>query len=209
MAFDYKTQYHQYKRYFLKIRSLTDQPVAKISLALIAALLAVSFFALFAIKPTVTTIAKLVKEVKDAQTINEKLAKKVDSLYQAEKSYETIKNDLNYINMALPNKADFNQFCSEISYLIYNNNLFLFSSNFGNFDLINPNPNITSLEFNISIAGNFTDIKNFLKDLENLTRLVKINSVSFTDKSEVRGAQVQADIRGEVFWLPLNKDKKK
>ncbi len=204
MVFDYKTQYHHYKRYFLKIRSLSEKPVTQISLALIMVLLTISFFSLFAIKPTATTIAKLIKEVNDSQEVNEKLVKKVESLYQAQKAYQAIESELTYINSALPQNANYINLASKINYLAYNHNLLISSSNFSEFDLINPNPDQNLLNLKLSVAGDFLSIKDFLNDLENLDRLIKINSIHFTDKSEVEGAQIQADISGEVFWLPLS-----
>jgi len=201
MVFDYKTQYHHYKHYFLKIGSIYQQPVAKISLSLILALLTISFFALFAIKPAFTTIAQLTKELKDKKQVNQKLEKKVDNLKQAQKNYTEIEKDIIFVDRALPKTPNFNQIAGQINYLTYNHNLLLNSASFSEFELISSKINENSLVINLSITGSFQDVKSFLKDLEALDRIIKIKSISFTSKTKMQGVGVQTKISGEIFWL--------
>lgn len=204
MAFDYKTDYYKYRQYFLKVKDLYQYPVAKASLALILTLLTISFFGLFAIKPTIINIGKLIKEIKDLRQVNQTLEKKITSLNQAQKTYAEITDNLYYLDWALPKGADFNRFASEISLLIFNNKLVTPSASFGEFELISNEKEEQILKFRLTLAGKFIDIKSFLRDLENLDRIVKIGSVSFSTKTEISGSQVQAVINGEAFWLPNN-----
>jgi len=204
MAFDYKSDYYKYRQYFLKVKGVYQRPVAKASLALILTLLTISFFGLFAIKPTITNISKLVKEIKDFRQVNQTLEKKIASLNQAQKTYAEITDNLYYLDWALPKGADFNRFASEINLLIFNNKLVAPSASFGEFELISNEKGEQILKFRLTIAGKFIDIKSFLKDLENLDRIIKIDSVSFNTKTEITDAQVQAIINGEAFWLPSN-----
>ena len=59
MAFDYKKDYFRYKHYYLKTKEFYQKPVTKATVNLILSLFTISFFAFFAIRPTLKTIAKL------------------------------------------------------------------------------------------------------------------------------------------------------
>ena len=210
MLFDYHTQYHRYRHYFLKLQTAYQKPATKTSLTLILTILTISFFALFALKPTFITIAKLSKKISDGKKTNQALEAKIQSLKQAEKAYQKVAPDLDAVERAFPNKTNFNNFSSKINLLSYQNNLLLTSADFSKFNLVSPKSNSYSqLDFNISLAGSYPNIKNFLKDLENLDRLVKISSVNLTKKTDLKSAPIRAKISGTIFWLPpLNKEVK-
>lgn len=209
MAISYKTNYFRYQHYFLKAKKLYQKPITKASLSLILTLLTISFFSLFALKPTFLTIAKLIKELKDMKKVNQTLEKKIKNLNQAQTNYKKIKNDLIYLNNALPIKTEFNRFNQKITVLAFNHNLIVPSASFGEFELI---PLATKdksiLKFKINVAGNFQDIKEFLTDLEKLDRLVEIDHALFSVKTNVPNAQMKAEINAQIFYFS-NLDKEK
>lgn len=201
MAVPYKAGLYRYKQYLSRIKVAYQQPVAKTSLALILSLLTVSFFGLFAIKPTSTAIAKLIKELKESQKINQTLEKKVNNLTQAQFAFTTLQSDLIFVDRALPKKAEFNRLAGKINFLSFNHNLILSSFSFGEFEMLSSVNEATPIKIRLSVAGGFEDIKNFLKDLENLDRSIEIEAVSFSTKTDVAKAQVQADISLNAFWF--------
>lgn len=201
MAFNYQTDFSRYKNYFLKIRAISEKPAAKLSIGLFLTLITICFFALFAIKPTVITISKLVKELQDGQQVNQVLERKITSLNQAQKNLVLMKNYLPLVDLTLPQKMDFNRFILELNYLILNHNLVLANFSCNNFNLTIPKEEQSILTFKIAVAGKFTDINQFLKDLTNLDRLVKISTLSFTNKSEVTDLPTQLNFAGEVYQL--------
>ena len=199
----------RYKYYLLKTKNLYQQPVVRISTTLILTLVIISFFGFFAIKPTLVTIIKLNKELKEKQEVNKVLGRKIDILSKAQASYAQVIDDLNLVERALPQKAGFNQFASRINFLAFSNNLVLLSVSFGQFDLVapSPQPGVNTLSLSLSVAGSFTDIKNFLQELENIDRVVQIDSVSFSIKSKTTPVKMQADLKTKVFWLPRGSNK--
>lgn len=210
MAFDYKLGYHRYKHYFLKIRQLGHQPIARTSFTVAATLFTISFFAFFAVRPAANTIVQLIKELKEQQKVDEILAKKTTDLSKAKSSYEAIEDYLISLDRSLPQEANFNLFAKKIQFLVFSHNLILASASFDKFDLITPNdlanqePKI--LKFKITTAGGFEDTKNFLDSLEKLDRIVKINFVNFSTQTKLEKAQIQSEINGDIFWLPYSKN---
>ena len=208
MALTYKNNYYRYKHYFLRAKKLYRQPMTRTSLSLILTLLTISFFSLFALKPTFLIIAKLIKELRDMKKVDQTLSQKVNNLKQAQNNYNKIKNDIVYLDHSLPKKPNFNQFNQQISLLAFKHNLIISHSSFSEFELI---PTSVSkeqpvLKFKITVAGDFSNIKKFLNDLENLDRLITINRTLFSLKTNIPNAQMKCEINAKTFFLTnLNK----
>jgi Tfp pilus assembly protein PilO len=170
----------------------------------------VIFFVIFAILPTFKTIAALTKEIADAKTTEAKLAQKIHSLEQAETLYEEILPKLAKLDQVLPPNPEFERLAWQIYWLVDKNNLSLSSGGFGEFVLRGPiekskDKDTNSLSINLSLQGSFTDIKNFLADLDRLDRLVKVEELILSNKS-VKGVSqgtINASIKLGAFYLPL------
>lgn len=203
MKFDYKIDYHRYKHYYLRLRKIQKQPATQASITVILTLLMISFFGLFAIKPTAITIAKLIKQLKDDRKTNEILTDKVTNLTKLQHNYQSIEDDLVYLNRSLPEKADFNRLAREINYLAFNHDLILSSATFEKFEIIAAENNNQShnLKFSLSVAGDFINIKKFISDLENLDRIVQVKSVGLTTQTNISNAQIQANFNSQAYWL--------
>jgi len=179
-----------------------SQPTTKASLALILSLLTVSFFGIFAIKPTLKTIAKLKKEVDVQKEIKEKLTKKINDLQNAEINFSSIQKDLIYLNRGIPQQAEFLKFAKQINYLAYTNNLKIVQGSFGEFSLINnelqsqQNP----IDFNIKLTGGYEEMEKFLSALEQIDRFTILDSVSISSKKGKEG--ILLELEGQVFWYP-------
>jgi len=84
-----------------------DKPIAKVSLELFFTVTAVIIFALFAIRPTLQTMGKLIKELEDKQALNQKLAQKVAALSTAQTQYEAVKDRVTILDEAVPTTPQF------------------------------------------------------------------------------------------------------
>src|SRR5687767_10764921 len=70
--------------------------------AIILTFLALSFFGLFAINPTISTIVQLKKEIADNQEVNQKLEEKITNLSTLQQKYNLLQNDIPFIFSAIP-----------------------------------------------------------------------------------------------------------
>ena len=73
---------------------------------LVLTLCALSFFGFFAIKPTVSTIIKLQKEISDSQMIIDKLDSKIHNLTELRKQYFSLENDIPFVTSAITIQPD-------------------------------------------------------------------------------------------------------
>lgn len=203
----YKKKARHYN-YLLKAKNLYQLPIVGVSTTLILTLAIVCVFAFFAIKPTLITITKLNKELKEKREVNKILEKKINNLKKAQIAYAQLIDSLILINRALPEKVGFNQAASQINFLTFSNNLVLLSASFGKFDIVaspSESTETNTLDFNISVYGSYPDIKNFLQELENIDRVVQINSVVFSNKTKTDQIKLQSDLSGKIFWLKNEK----
>ena len=211
MPFDYRQEYHKYKEYYLKIRT---QPIARVSVALLASLLTVALLGIFAIKPTLTTIARLTKEIQDKQKIDKQLESKISALKQAQVNYEEISSQIPVVETALPKKPEFVRLEREIEYLVRQHQVLMATGGFSGFVVVGEKEKeqdktvsgekekipAETIQFTLTVAGDYEQIKNFIGDLESLDRVITISSVNFSKDTEIEGAQLQATLAGNAYF---------
>lgn len=221
MAFNYKRDYARYKNYYLKVREISKEPLAKTSFVLIASLLTISFFGIFAIKPTFATIAVLLKEIKDKKKVNQQLGDKVAALNKAQNTYTLLAPKLERINVAMPKSPDFPRLEREIEYLTYKHDLLLASGGFEGFVVTgeklpekdkknrsekeslqeDQDGTVETISFNLVLAGEYNDLKDFLKDLELLDRIILVDATTFSKETDIKGASLQMMVKAKAFYL--------
>jgi Tfp pilus assembly protein PilO len=207
---DRLTNRKSYEQYFTKVSKMFDHPSSRASGLISLTIFTVVFFVIFAILPTFKTIAGLTKEIKDAKITEAKLVQKIHSLEQAESLYEQVLPKLNKIDQVLPPDPDFERLAWQIYWLTDKNNLTLSSGGYGEFVFRGPiekakDKDINSLSINLSVQGNFSDIKNFLGDLDRLDRLVKVEELLLSNKSvkSVSQGTINASLKLVAYYLPL------
>lgn len=218
MFFVNKSKFKQFSSsYVTGVKSFSSGPVAKVSIQLLLFLFMVSFFGFFALKPTIVTIVDLQSQIKLKKDVDLKLGQKVQALQKAQLSFAKVQSYLATIDKTLPPGADFTRFERELEYLAMKNNIILFDGRFGGFNVIgNPKANstkkagsklnYTTLDFNLGISGSYQNLKNFLRDLENLDRLVTIKDLSFSKQTQTKGAELQIKLNAQTFYLPENEN---
>lgn len=180
---DYKEGYRRYRRYYHNLGILYKKPAVRNFTFLILSLLTAAFFGFFAIKPSVSTIGELVKEIKDKRMASEKLEQKINALSIAQREYARVQPDLSRIYAVLPNKSDFPRLAKQIEYLAFKNNLLLLNLRIQGTSLFGEEKKeLVPLAFDLSIGGEYSNLKGFLEELEKLDRIVVIESSGFSKK---------------------------
>jgi Tfp pilus assembly protein PilO len=204
MKIDLKKNLTGYKKTLTQAKTVSQQPLFKASTNLALSLLLIILLSLLAIKPTLVTITKLLKEIEQAKQINQQMKRKIVALEQLRSTYPEIERNIQLVDNSLPKQVEFPNFAKRINYFVTSNNVQLVSHNFGQFDLLSSaiQEDKGSADFQITFAGSFVGIKQFIQDLENMDRIVKINSLSISSKTDVQGTELKAAIEGQTFWLP-------
>jgi Tfp pilus assembly protein PilO len=201
--FNWQTGYHRYRRYFTDLSKFYQKKKARVYVEIILSLLAVTFFISFAIRPTFKTIAQLIRETKDQRTVSSELEKKINNLSEAQRNYLTIEPELVLIEEALPQKAEVTLLTKEIETLAHRSGIAIVNLRFTE---VNLTENQTGkqekqeVKFSFNALGDYPNLKNFLRDLMSLRRVVLVKAFSFqTGKSESN--ILSLNLNGQAWFL--------
>lgn len=171
---------------------------------LVLTILALSFFGLFAINPTLSTIAKLKKEIEDNTFVHEQLQQKINNLSILQQKYITLQNDLPAVYATIPQKSEIPSLVGQIQSLAKTNNLSV--STLQTFeveisDSTKKQNKYTSFSFAISGNGTYEDISKFVSDLVKMQRIITLENLSITKKTSESNL-LQLSLRGSSYFKP-------
>lgn len=217
-ATNYREQYAQYKRYFTTLsNTYGEKPVVRTSVELVLTLLTVSFFAVFAIRPTVLTVAQLFSDVRQQQQkIKKPLQEKVQNLKTAQDVATRESRSLSLLDQALPRGPKPDLLLRQIEGLATQYGVVIESLSIGKLALFgNVNPTkatgekYSSFEVSFLVGGSYNGTHAFLKELEEIRRVVNITSISYRPSSEEGESNVIILAAGaQVPYYPEKKEVK-
>ncbi|RLC32718.1 hypothetical protein DRH13_01255 [Candidatus Woesebacteria bacterium] len=192
MALGWRKDYLRYRSYFLNIVNIYKQRRdLKVFLELLLTLATVSFFAVFALKPTLLTVIELLKEIETKEETVEKMNTKIQNLQQAQVLYLQEEAKIVLLATAIPDNPAPDLFVRQIEGLATSYPVNLLGVTIGEVTLLGEEREVRSrderqplpedskgITFSISIAGNYQELVNFLAALENMRRPVKIDAVN-------------------------------
>ena len=164
---------------------LKEERVQKFT-TLILTLVALSFFGLFAISPTLSTIAKLQKELADNKYVDQQLKTKINNLSILQGQYTTLQGDLPVVLSAIPKNPEAPLLTAQVHAVAQNAGLnpISFQVYQVTADGVGANPEkYISFLFGLSADGNFESIKNFLSSIINIDRVISIDTIYINKKS--------------------------
>jgi Tfp pilus assembly protein PilO len=216
MAISLGKEHSHYRHYLVNLGTLYQKKQVRTYTGFILSLLAIAFFSFFAIRPTLITIASLIKEIDSKQMIAEKLEEKINALSHARSEYIDLSSSLPLIEEALPQEPNLSLFIRQLETLAVQNGVILRSIQFGEISLrgekISKSLPATTKEiespqipFNLSVSGSYKNLKNFLQSLEELRRLTVVSSFIFKMEKEKEGQFLVLSVTGETFYLNQNK----
>ncbi len=176
------------KRYkaYLKILPKIESDRSRIFIALIFTFFAISFFGIFAINPTLTTIFDLRRQHDDAVFVKTKLDEKTENLGSLSRQYLEIENDLPYVMSAIPNNPEVPTLTGQIQALIEKHGLEQSSIQVSEVELARSEPANDDASFTVFIVadGTYDNLVGFTNSLADFNRLVVIESISITKSQE-------------------------
>jgi len=160
-------------------------PVARVSLELVFSILAIIFFAIFAIKPTLQTMSELVKEIEDKRTLDEQLAQKIASLNTAQSQYQKFSSQFYLLDEAIPKTARLVESLKIVERIASENDLVIQGIT------ISSVPNELSvataekakretLTLNVDLVGDYVKIRQFIEHLMISRRTMIVDQVNFS-----------------------------
>jgi Tfp pilus assembly protein PilO len=169
------TKYREY----LKLLPNMQQETTRSFVVLALTFGALSFFGIFAINPTLSTIADLQKQLSDDQLVDQQLKTKIDNLSSLEQQYSQLGSNLTNIYAAVPQNADVPLLTAQVAALAQKHHLQITSFTIGEIELatIPKNPKTQSFVFTLQALGQYKDMLNFTTELAKVNRIITVESM--------------------------------
>lgn len=190
----------QYKQY-LKLLPDMHNEKTQAYVMLGFTLLALSFFGLFAINPTLTTITNLKKQLEDSKFVDQQLNKKIQDLETLQGKYTIMSADLPYLYDAIPKAPIAPTLLAQVQALAQQNHLQLSSLRTFEVELSQPTlirPNGSSYAFSLEATGAYDNMMSFATALTHFNRIVSLELFSISKDPKLE--TLDLDIRGRAYY---------
>lgn len=192
----------QSSRYIALIPNIKEEKTQKFTTTVFT-ILALIFFGLFAIEPTLSTIANLQKQLADDKFTETKLEQKINNLSVLQQKYASLQNDLPNIYASLPQKSEIPLLFGQIQAIADSSNITISGLQSSQVNLTNDsiaNKKYVSFTFRISALGTYENIKTFLNRVINMQRMVTVNNLSLNKVNLADNNSLQLNIQAKAYF---------
>ncbi len=175
-----------------QLEQFYEKPVTRVSFELVMSLLAVIFFALFALRPTLNTMSALLQEIEEKEEVDAALQRKISALGTAQNEYLTYSERFGILDEAIHTNVSLERALIYMEYLVARENLSLAGLQIEEFPLVLTRPEdlteelslddreIRAYAFQISFSGSYNDVLQFFSAIESVKPLFAVQEFSFT-----------------------------
>jgi len=187
-------------REYLKLLPNMQQEHAQSLVTLILTFLALSFFGVFAINPTLSTIADLKKQMSDDMQVDQQLQTKIGNLSALQQLYDQMGENLTNILSAVPQNADAPLLTAQIAALTQKHHLTITSYRVDEVELTSL-PKISksqSFVFTLEARGEYNDMLPFAIELNKLSRIITVETMEVRRDTNTNNLLVT--VRGREYF---------
>ncbi|MBM3283241.1 hypothetical protein FJY90_03215 [Candidatus Gottesmanbacteria bacterium] len=194
---------HLWRKVHPRITQFLDNKKNVVYFTITLSFLTLSFFGLFAIRPTLITATSLIKSVSDLRKLNLDYEEKIGSLIRAQSEYEKIRNSLPMVESAIPNTATFPQLAKALEKFAQLENLKIIQLQIDNVPVTNlaVNNQLQQYNFNIVISGDYPSLSSYIQHLLNWKRIVNISSLNFNLDISTSSGNLQLSMKGTTYYV--------
>ncbi len=181
----------QRSRYYTYIRPIIRSKVVQEYGPLIFSLVMVSFFSVFALRPTLTTIASLQKAIEEQTATKQKISEKIEALKLAKNNYLAINNQTkDKIDRLVPNDTALPGLIDQVRSLAEVYDASLAGIQFETLTLdgkpakLVAKPSQKEIPFSLSVRGSYINLLQFVDALPKIDRVITIESINFRANEE-------------------------
>lgn len=191
----------QKKKFFEMMPDFKEERMQKFT-TLVFTITALSFFGLFAINPTLSTIANLNKQLSDNKFVDQQLQDKINNLYLLQQKYSQIAPDLPYVLDSFPKNPQIPLLVAQVQSLAQSSNIAITSLQTFEVEVPNTSNNAKkfyAFTFTLSANGSYADLSTFINSMIKMQRIVSINILSLT-RNAGEGPPTQLNFKGTAYF---------
>jgi len=193
---------------YLKKQKENQKFIRKVEIASTFSL--ITFFLVFAIRPTFLTISSLLGEIKAKETSTKLMKAKINNLILAQDNFAQVQERYQIINSSLPDKNSFSTLYDQLQSSARQSTFSLETLNFS----LNQKEAIPSFDaakkYQVSLTSPtpFTSFVNFVDIISQNRRLIDISNLSFasknsTSKTASQSSEMLSTFSADVYyWTP-------
>ena len=174
-----------------------------------ATLLLITFFALFAVKPTAVTISALVGEIKSKELLVTQMRTKINRVVAAQDEFTAVHERYVVVNGALPDMPAFDQVKNQLTKTASESGIMINSIDFAvrnmGADSEKESGGVKTYVANIKVKTVYSNLIRWMARLGNNRRLWELNDlrISKVDKLETANQMADFDIDFMIYyWFP-------
>ena len=204
MALGWRKDYLRYKSYYLNILNLYKRREdLRMFLEIILSLVTISFFSLFALRPTFLTIAVLLKEINTKKETIAKMDAKIKNLQTAQNILNQESLRIPILELSIPAFPQPQNFAHQIEGIASTAQVEVLGIRVDEIPLRGDVlvKDQGEMGFSISTTGSFQNLFSFLKNLENLRSPVKIDVLGISLAKQEQGNILTLVVTGKTPYL--------
>ncbi len=214
----WRRQYVRYRRLFLNFfAQYKERQDLKMFLEILLSLTTVSFFALVALRPTLLTIAGLIKEIDTKKEVIEQMDEKISKLNRAKALYNQEAARIELLKTSIPPEPAPDAFIRQIEGLSGKHSSGILSLTIEEVTLIEEKPAVTGsgstplgaaeeLGFSLSTSSDYPSLFSYLADLEKMRRPIKMDFFTMRSSTAQGAFSLILVVEGKVPYLKIAED---
>src|SRR5258706_639109 len=172
-------------------------------------LFALAFFGIFAMNPTLSTIADLQKQITDDRFVDQKLSEKIANLHSLQSQYVILQPDIPVINNNLPMSPQLTQVVGQIQQVSLDNNLATSVIQLNPVDTASSkNPDFIPIIISYDGQGTIDNISNFITELTSFDRILTVEAINLqrvtlpNTEAVINNDQLHISVRLTAYFKP-------
>ena len=195
----------KYSRYFTYIKPMTENKTVKSTAPYVFTLVTIAVLVIYAIRPTISTITNLQKNIDENQKVLQTLNEKAQNLIDGKRNYENLPSETKMkINSATPDNPSVPSIISSLE----NSSTSIASVSALQIQPVTLVDDTTTtdkaklalgnVDFSYNVQGTFSELLQTMQNLSNSPRLIQFNSVIMSKQQD---SPIVLSITGKSFYL--------
>lgn len=189
-------------REYLKLLPSMEKENTRLFVTLALTFGALTFFGIFAINPTLTTIFELQKELEENQMVDQQLTSKINNLSQLQQQYNELESELPIIFEAIPETAEAPLLSAQVESLAAQYNITITTYRVAEVQLASnkQSSKTVSYTFTLQGQGQYQNMIAFSQALANISRIITVESMSIGRDGKAN--DLVLTLRGRQYYKP-------
>lgn len=187
-------------KYLELLPDLSEERTQKFT-SVILTLIALSIFGLFAINPTLSTIAKINKEITDSEILSQKLEQKIAALATLQQAHTRLSNDFPLVLESIPQAPLVPLLIGQLQSVARDSDIHVTQIQNSQVDLFKeaePLKKYYSYSFTLAANGTYENLLRFVQNITNMQRVVNIDRISISKRET--GGILQFNLQGVTYY---------